>query len=240
MEKFLSRLLDVPRGITALVGAGGKTTAMLTLAQELAQSGHTVIITTTTHIFPPDPARFGQVLSPADHAALSSQLARSRVAVVAGFCNQQGKLTGLSSQQIDDLACLADYVLVEADGSRRMPCKVPAVHEPALPQHTALVVGVVGLSALGRPLSEVCFRAELAAPLLGVPPQQPLSVEGLAQIAARSWGLKKSVCGRFCLLLNQKDTCSPALLCRLAAQIRQYSDCPIVAAALQQKDWSEV
>ena len=48
----LAKALDVRKGVTAIIGAGGKTTLLLALARELAQSAR-VIITTTTHIYPP-------------------------------------------------------------------------------------------------------------------------------------------------------------------------------------------
>ena len=49
----LTEALGIRPGVTALVGAGGKTSALLQLARELRSAGHTVAITTTTHIFPP-------------------------------------------------------------------------------------------------------------------------------------------------------------------------------------------
>ena len=49
----LAKALDVRKGVTAIIGAGGKTTLLLALARELAQAAR-VIVTTTTHIYPPD------------------------------------------------------------------------------------------------------------------------------------------------------------------------------------------
>ena len=40
--------------ITALVGAGGKTTLMYALARRMADAGRRVVCTTTTKIFPPE------------------------------------------------------------------------------------------------------------------------------------------------------------------------------------------
>ena len=42
---------------------------------------------------------------------------------------------------------LSDLVLIEADGSKRLPCKVPADHEPVLLPESDIVVAVLGLSA---------------------------------------------------------------------------------------------
>ena len=49
----LAKALDVRKGVTAIIGAGGKTTLLLALARELARTAR-VIVTTTTHIYPPD------------------------------------------------------------------------------------------------------------------------------------------------------------------------------------------
>ena len=46
----IAPLLHVGRGVTAIIGGGGKTTLMETLAGELSKKGK-VIITTTTHIY---------------------------------------------------------------------------------------------------------------------------------------------------------------------------------------------
>ena len=133
MSRTLTQLLDVRPGVTALVGAGGKTTAMLTLAEELSKAGRRVIVTTTTHIFPPDAGRYGPVFSPEDTAGIAAALERTGLAVAAGPLDERGKLTGVSDAQVEGLLELAEYVLVEADGSRRLPCKTPGDREPALP-----------------------------------------------------------------------------------------------------------
>ena len=45
----IAPLLHIGPGVTALIGGGGKTTLMDTLAAELRRRG-TVIVTTSTHI----------------------------------------------------------------------------------------------------------------------------------------------------------------------------------------------
>ncbi|MDD3797174.1 MAG: selenium cofactor biosynthesis protein YqeC, partial [Lachnospiraceae bacterium] len=55
----------------------------------------------------------------------------------------------------------ADVVLTEADGSRRMPIKIPAEWEPVIPENTDIILVVYGLSALGQDMEQVCQRARL-------------------------------------------------------------------------------
>ena len=67
----ISSLLHVGRGVTAIIGSGGKTTLMEQLAKELSKKGG-VILTTTTHIR--RPARY-PVLEGADESAAAAALA---------------------------------------------------------------------------------------------------------------------------------------------------------------------
>ena len=67
----ISSLLHVGRGVTAIIGSGGKTTLMEQLAKELSKKGR-VVLTTTTHIR--RPARY-PVLEGADESAAAAALA---------------------------------------------------------------------------------------------------------------------------------------------------------------------
>ena len=145
----------------------------------LAEKGHVVSLVggggkTTPHIRQP-----GENYA-ADEAALASLWAAGRYAV-AGVPAEQGKLTALPPEQLTRWMAQADMVLLEADGAKRMPCKVPAAHEPVLLPESDIVLAVAGLSALGRPLREVCFRLEQACALLGAAPETLLTPELLAR-----------------------------------------------------------
>ena len=69
-----------------------------------------------------------------------------------------------------------------------------------------IVLAVAGASALGRPLNEVCFRAEIAAELLGSPLNAELTPFSLAILLASEKGGRKAAAGRtFYAVLNQAD-----------------------------------
>ena len=111
--------------VVSLVGGGGKTTLLYAFARHCAAKGWRVLVSTTTHIRQP-----GENYA-ADEAALASLWAAGRYAV-AGVPAEQGKLTALPPEQLTCWMAQADMVLLEADGAKRMPCKVPAAHEPVL------------------------------------------------------------------------------------------------------------
>ena len=108
---LLYEKLSIPRGVTAVIGSGGKTTLLRTLSRELPG---TVLLATTTHILPFEGV---PLVTDGGEAAVRRALAESRV-VCVGTPAAEGKLTA-PSLPFSVLTRLADYVLVEADGSRR-------------------------------------------------------------------------------------------------------------------------
>ena len=81
------------------------------------------------------------------------------------------------------LACSGvDWVVIEADGSRMLPVKAPAAHEPVVPNETSLLVVVVGVDALSGPIREVSHRPEQVSAITGLTPEETLTPEALATL----------------------------------------------------------
>jgi len=214
MPVRLQEQLDIRPGVTALIGGGGKTTLLLALGHALPGR---VILTTTTHIRPPE--EFACLLSPTQ-AALREALKSGPVC--AGAVSAEGKL-GPPELPMAALAALADYVIVEADGSKRLPLKAHAAWEPVVPAEANQTILVLGLSGLGKPIRESVHRPELYAGRLGVSMDELVTPE-LAAAFLKLEHLHTRV------LLNQADTPERmALGRRLAALL----DCPVAIGALQ-------
>ena len=152
--------LGVKPGVTSVIGSGGKTSLIAALARELPG---TVILTTTTHILP-----FEGIFTFTMQGmyGLAEKLAESRVVCVGSQAEKNGKLV-TPKLGIDALASLADYVLVEADGARRLPLKAHAAWEPVIPACSGRTILVLGASGLGHPVSEKVHRPELFCKLAG-------------------------------------------------------------------------
>src|SRR5699024_8632911 len=144
-------------------GAGGKTTLLKRLAAGYKERGIPVAVTTTTRMYAEEDPRF--LLEPSP-VKMEEILEREGV-VFLGRKDRGGKMKAPEKEWMQDILALPFPVLVEADGSRRLPLKVPGEREPVFPEETTHVVYVYGMSALGRSLSEVCFRPERAAAILG-------------------------------------------------------------------------
>ncbi len=175
----LNRALRIqPKEVIAFVGGGGKTSAMFRLADELVAQGQRVVTTTTTRIFAAQialaPQHIIQRQGQSTHQLITSltrQLASHPHTLVIGEPDYEiGKAFGVKPDLVAAMASIpeVDIILNEADGSRMRPFKAPADHEPVVPDCTTLLVPVVGVEALGRPLTDrYVHRAGRVAELAG-------------------------------------------------------------------------
>lgn len=214
---ILREALALPEGgVIALVGAGGKTSLMFRLAAELSAEGDAVLTTTTTRIFLPDETESRCVVldeSPGEILNRCRECLKSgrHVTAAAGLLADGRKLKGLEPESIDAIRRdgLFQWVLVEADGAAGRPLKAPAAHEPVIPASAAVVIGVVGLSVLGKPLADTwVFRPERVGALTGLPPGAAIGAREIAAVLAHPQGILKGAPPRAKLIafLNQADT----------------------------------
>ena len=134
------------------------------------------------------------------------------------------KLKGIAPSQVSRLASAWPVVLVEADGSKRLPIKAPAEHEPVVPVETALTIGVLGLDALGWPMDErTVHRPERFAAVTGCLPGAAIGWDHVVALARHPEGLFKRARGTRVVLLNKVDESpylpSPGQLRALAADL---------------------
>lgn len=152
--------LGIRRGATAIIGGGGKTSLMLQLAGELCAAG-SVIICTSTHIWRPEGIA---VLESAKKEEIAAALVRYGTVCIGEAEGEKLTAPGLPIEQLTDIA---DYVVVEADGSKGLPLKAHNASEPVIPQGAG-VIYVVGADGIGKPIAEAAHRPELYAAALGV------------------------------------------------------------------------
>lgn len=182
--------------VIAVVGAGGKTTTIHHLAKELVTMGKRVIITTTTHMFLP--TAYGVLTE--NKKKVLSMLDTNGLAVVGIPC-EGGKIGPVSAVFFEWLRTISDYVLVEADGSKRLPIKTPEIYEPVLPVSTDLMIVVAGLSCLNHSLNECCHRWQLAMNVLNCQETSQVTPSNIAQLLLEGYCNKYSM--PYKILLNQ-------------------------------------
>jgi probable selenium-dependent hydroxylase accessory protein YqeC len=198
---LLSDLIDLPTSpLIAIVGAGGKTTTMYTLASELAQRGKHIITTTTTQIFYPEPGETDTLIVASETDTLLETIEEAwqhyhRV-TVAGTVLRTEKLAGLRPEQPNELLVKsgADVVIVEADGARHRMIKAPAEHEPVIPLQTKVALLLMSAEAINQPLSDrIAHRAELVAKVTGIQMGDVLSPDVIARLIVSEQGLLKHI-----------------------------------------------
>ena len=196
----------------ALVGSGGKTTAMFQLARDF---GSRVILTTTTHLALDQLEEADKHFTVESVEDLPSENLdiKENILMFTGPQVEPNRVKGLDQDILIQLAALAEQwgspLLIEADGARLLPIKAPAEHEPPIPDFVDTVIVVIGLSGLGKPLNEKwVHRPELFSELVGLSPGSEISSQHLAAaITSHRGGLKNiPTTARKLLLINQIDS----------------------------------
>ncbi len=182
--------------LIAVIGAGGKTTALELLARE--SRAKSVLLTTTTHIFP-----MGRALTGPTAGELAAALNRGGI-LCAGASAPMGKLGILPKDVLAAGIDAADLTSYEADGAKYRALKLHRPGEPVILPGTTHVLVVAGLSALGKPIGEAIHRYD-RAPDWQKNPASPVGVAELVRCTletAESAGVPYE---KISVLLNQAD-----------------------------------
>lgn len=215
--------------VICLVGGGGKTTLMFRLADELTAAGLKVVTTMTTKIFVGQMSRAPARVVRQGEGALLAQLPgllaeHGQVLVAGSTLVEEDKVKGLEPALVDRIAAhpSVDALVIEADGSRRLPFKAPAPHEPVIPSSATVVVPIVGLDVLGRPLTaEHVHRADRVAALAGATLGDPITPAMIAAVLAHPEGGGKAVpaSARLIPFLNKVEDEATLLAAREIARL---------------------
>lgn len=193
--------------VIAIVGAGGKTSTLLTLAACARRRQLPVILTATTKMYASQVADFMPVIAGSYEAGAEQvKAALAQQLYGAWFSSADGeKLTGLPPEWIDGYysSNLGTVLLVEADGAREKLLKTPASHEPVIPASTTMTVAVLNLRVLGLPLTEqFVHRLEQTCAFLGKKQGDVIGLRDLALEASRDNGVFQYSAGKRIVVLT--------------------------------------
>lgn len=152
---MLTKVLNIKEGeVISLIGAGGKTSIMFSLAQELKEivTGR-IITTTTTKILEPAESASERLIVSDDltdflHKLTSLFPQDKLLTVVKERIGTSDKLKGIPPDWIGKLKEI-DFdnkitIIVEADGAACRDFKIPNENEPVIPSSTDLLLPVIG------------------------------------------------------------------------------------------------
>ena len=242
----LSSLLGLTDShILTFIGGGGKTSLMNTLGIEFAKQKIPTLLTTTTHIMKPEflPSKacieeenlelissfftnLEKDILPLAALGIPEKTIYNKVKWKSPSINFMKKLS-LFSRKYSNISL---RILCEGDGSKRLPIKLPKDGEPVFFPKTDTVIGVIGLSCLGKPIKEMLFRYELLPELIFTQKKKQLTdvsnqssqtqknftklpqtthnitTDFLYWLCLSENGLRKNISSeKFCIVFNQSD-----------------------------------
>ena len=243
--------------IITLIGGGGKTSLMNTLGKEFASHGYPTLLTTTTHIMKPDFLSDESYIENEDLGQLANiftnlkknTLPLAALGIPEKVVNSNIKWRSPSSDFCEKIAEFSKKfstknpykflkILCEGDGSKRLPIKLPKDGEPVFFPKTDTVIGVIGLSCLGKPIKETLFRYELLPNLTSLDNYFIKSLQSadivttdfLYRLCLSEKGLRKNITSqKFCIIFNQADILDEKALAEvitLRNQLQTKGICP--------------
>lgn len=243
--------------IITFIGGGGKTSLMNTLRKEFASHGYPTLLTTTTHIMKPDFLSDESYIENEDLGQLANiftnlkknTLPLAALGIPEKVVNSNVKWRSPSSDFCEKIAEFSKKfstknpykflkILCEGDGSKRLPIKLPKDGEPVFFPKTDTVIGVIGLSCLGKPIKETLFRYELLPNLTSLDNYFIKSLQStdivttdfLYRLCLSEKGLRKNITSqKFCIIFNQADILDEKALAEvitLRNQLQTKGICP--------------
>ena len=243
--------------IITFIGGGGKTSLMNTLGKEFASHGYPTLLTTTTHIMKPDFLSDESYIENEDLGQLANiftnlkknTLPLAALGIPEKVVNSNIKWRSPSSDFCEKIAEFSKKfstknpykflkILCEGDGSKRLPIKLPKDGEPHFFPKTDTVIGVIGLSCLGKPIKETLFRYELLPNLTSLDNYFIKSLQSadivttdfLYRLCLSEKGLRKNITSqKFCIIFNQADILDEKALAEvitLRNQLQTKGICP--------------
>lgn len=243
--------------IITFIGGGGKTSLMNTLGKEFASHGYPTLLTTTTHIMKPDFLSDESYIENEDLGQLANiftnlkknTLPLAALGIPEKVVNSNVKWRSPSSDFCEKIAEFSKKfstknpykflkILCEGDGSKRLPIKLPKDGEPVFFPKTDTVIGVIGLSCLGKPIKETLFRYELLPNLTSLDNYFIKSLQStdivttdfFYRLCLSEKGLRKNITSqKFCIIFNQADILDEKALAEvitLRNQLQTKGICP--------------
>jgi probable selenium-dependent hydroxylase accessory protein YqeC len=233
--------LDISTGsVVAVVGCGGKTSLISLLAGKLRN--RKVLVSTTTKIYPP---KMEGVLLCVTLRQCEEHEPQKGVQYMGLLNNASGKLEAPPESLLAELVLRYDIVLLEADGSRGLPCKGWLENEPAVPRYCTCTMGVVTMNALGKAAdATTVHRLPEFLALTGLGEGETITAQALEAMVCAPKGMFKNSAGRRYIIVNQAedDAVAGAALSFLKIIKEKYLDhfTKLLLGSVHHDVWQEV
>lgn len=190
--------------VISIVGAGGKTSLMYALGEELKNKK--VLLSTTTKILPP---RFDEVdfygIGQATYLDISKNM-KSGSFLYANSLTKEGKVDSISLEEIKKIKEDFDYIILESDGSKRKSLKGWTDNEPVISKETTITIGIFDITTLNKLVSEdLVHRITEFLKISKAKKEEVLKDEHIVNMIFNEEGLFKNSLGRRILFINKVE-----------------------------------
>lgn len=188
--------------VIAVVGCGGKTSLIRLLARQNKQKK--VLVSPTTKMFP---LAEEEAVNCVTIGQCKSHEAQTGVQCMGVRQAETGKLAALPADFLRKIVKDYTLVLLEADGSKGLPCKGWGENEPVIPEYVTHTIGVVPVMALDAIADEACvLRLPAFLQLTGLQKGQRVSTEAVANMVGKKDGMFRNAVGKKTLFVNQVES----------------------------------
>lgn len=222
----LKDLLNLKKGdVISIVGAGGKTTFMYSLAEEL-RGENRVLVTTTTKIYMPSKKYYDFITINESNFNKYNYEKTNGIYLYGSFLNEENKIIGLDTELLGAQLPYFDYILVEADGSKRKSIKGWKDDEPVIIKNTNKTIGILSIDALGKKVNiENIHRLYEFKSITNSKENEIVTEKHVTSLVFHNKGLFKDARGEKILFINKVDTDSELILAqKLVNSILESND----------------
>jgi probable selenium-dependent hydroxylase accessory protein YqeC len=186
MNTNIINVFDLQRpAVVSVVGCGGKSSFIELVAESLAAEKK-VLISPTTKMFP---------------------LNVRGVDCRGEFNSKTGKLEALPMAELAELVSQYDIMLLEADGSRGLPCKGWLDYEPVVPEFSTHTIGVIDINAVGKyATAENVHNLPQFLELTGLCENDKITIDALKNMICAPRGMFKNSVGINMLFVNHVES----------------------------------
>ena len=217
---LVNELLELKeKDIVSIVGAGGKTTLMFLLANELKNSGK-VLVTTTTKIYKPKEVEVKYLALGEEGYRFIENNCDNGIYCYGKLINEENKLIAPELDKLNSLKNKFNYILIEADGSKKKSLKAWNSYEPVIIENTSKTIGVLSLKAIGMKInSDNIHRLQDFITLTNSKINEEVNLDILIKVIFNEEGLFKNSVGENILFINAADCVNREVLLLLIEKI---------------------
>lgn len=242
---LISNILNLKKGsVISIVGAGGKTSLMFNLSEEL-RPYNKVLSTTTTKIYTPDKKSYDFMCIGKERCYIYDHFKQNGVYVYGKFINNDNKLIGFSKKFLDEKFEYFDYSILEADGSNKKPIKGWRDNEPVICKNTNKTIGVLDITCINKIINNlnvhrVPYFLKITNGKLG----EKISIPMISSLVTHPLGLFKDSLGEKILFINKVENQHNIFLSyeliKYILSVSNYFIDKIVIGSLKEKNYNLV